>query len=184
MGKLIYSMLGSLDGYYEDADGRFDWAEPDDEVHAFANDLARPIGTYLYGRRMYETMSFWETAPVEDQPVFRDFATIWRTADKVVYSRSLPETSTARTRIERVFDPDAIRRRKQSSTADLAISGGDLAAHAIRAGLVDEYQLLLFPVLVGGGKRTLPEGVRAPLELLDERRFGNGAVYLHYRVHT
>lgn len=182
MGKLIYSMLGSLDGYYEDADGRFDWAEPDEEVHAFANDLSRPIGTHLYGRRMYETMVFWETAPVEDEPVFHDFATIWRAADKVVYSRTLQDVASARTRIERGLDPDAIRELEEASRADLAISGGDLAGQAIQAGLVDECQLFICPVIAGGGKRTLPDGVRAQLELLEARRFTNGVVYVHYRV--
>lgn len=183
MGKLIYSVLGSLDGYYEDADGTFGWAAPDEDVHAFVNDLERPIGTHLYGRRMYETMVFWETAPAEGEPaVFRDFARIWRAADKVVYSRTLQTPASARTRIEREFDPDAVRQLKRSSTTDISIGGGDLARQAIGAGLVDECHLFLCPIVVGGGKRALPDNVRAQLELLDECRFDNGFVHLHYRV--
>jgi dihydrofolate reductase len=184
MAKLIYSVLGSLDGYFEDADGRFDWAAPDDEVHAFVNDLERPIGTYLYGRRMYETMVFWETVSTEadESAVFWDYAGIWRAAEKIVYSRTLQTPSSARTRIEREFDPDAVRQLKLSSTADIAVAGGDLAGQAIGAGLVDEYHLFLSPIVIGGGKRTLPDNVRAQLELLDERRFKNGVVHLRYRV--
>lgn len=184
MAKLIYSVLGSLDGYFEDADGRFDWAAPDDEVHAFVNDLERPIGTYLYGRRMYETMVFWETVSTEahESAVFWDYAGIWRAAEKIVYSRTLQTPSSARTRIEREFDPDAVRQLKLSSTADIAVAGGDLAGQAIGAGLVDEYHLFLCPIVIGGGKRTLPDNVRAQLELLDERRFKNGVVHLRYRV--
>lgn len=184
MGKLIYSVLGSLDGYFEDAEGRFDWAAPDDEVHAFVNDLERPIGTYLYGRRMYETMVFWETVSTEaDEPaVFWDYAGIWRAAEKIVYSRTLQAPSSARTRIEREFDPDAVRQLKLASTSDIAVAGGDLAGQAIGAGLVDECHLFLYPIVIGGGKRTLPDSVRAQLELLDERHFKNGVVHLHYRV--
>ena len=184
MAKLIYAVLGSLDGYFEDADGRSDWAAPDEEVHAFVNDLSRPIGTYLYGRRMYETMVFWETVSTEaDEPaVFCDFAGIWRAAEKIVYSRTLQTVSSARTRIEREFDRDAVRRLKQSSGADIAVGGAELAGHAIGAGLVDECHLFLSPIVVGGGKRALPDDVRAQLELLDERRFRNGVVHLHYRV--
>jgi dihydrofolate reductase len=184
MGKLIYTALGSLDGYFEDADGRFDWAEPDEEVHAFVNDLERPIGTYLYGRRTYETMVFWETVGIEaDEPaVFRDYAGIWRAAEKIVYSRALQTVSSARTRIEREFDLDAIRRLKRSSAADITVGGAELAGHAIGAGLVDECHLFLCPIVVGGGKRALPDDIRAQLELLDERRFRNGVVHLHYRV--
>jgi dihydrofolate reductase len=182
MANLIYSAIGSLDGYFEDPDGRFDWAAPDEEVHAFVNDLERSIGTYLYGRRMYETMVFWETAPTDDEPaVFRDYADIWRAADKVVYSSTLQAPSSARTRIEREFDPDAVRQLKLSSTTDMSIGGGELAGHAIAEGLVDEYHLFLCPVLVGGGKRILPSGVRGQLELLDEHRFRSGFVHLHYR---
>jgi len=184
MAKLIYSAIGSLDGYVEDASGKFEWAAPDKEVHAFVNELERPIGTYLYGRRMYETMVFWETAdPDGDWPaVAREFAAIWQAAEKVVYSRTLETVSSARTRIERELDPDAIGRMKQSSGSDISIGGAELAGQAIAAGLVDELQLLLVPVLVGGGKRALPRDVRARLELLDERRFQSGAVFLRYRA--
>jgi dihydrofolate reductase len=184
MAKLIYAAIASLDGYVEDEEGRFDWAEPDDEVHAFVNDLERPIGTYLYGRRMYETMVFWETANTEagEPTVFSDYAGIWRAAEKIVYSRALQTVSSAKTRIEREFDPDAVRRLKQSSVADIAVGGAELAGHAIAAGLVDECHLFLCPIVVGGGKRALPDNVRARLELLDERRFRSGVVHLHYRV--
>jgi dihydrofolate reductase len=183
MPKLIYAAIASLDGYVEDEEGRFDWAMPDEEVYAFVNDLDRPIGTYLYGRRMYETMVFWETASTEAEPaVIRDFAGIWRAAEKIVYSRALQTVSSGRTRIEREFDRDAVRRLKQSSGADIAVGGAELAGHAIGAGLVDECHLFLCPIVVGGGKRALPDNVRAQLELLDERRFRNGVVHLHYRV--
>jgi dihydrofolate reductase len=182
MAKLIYSAITSLDGYVEDGEGKFDWAAPDDEVHAFVNDLERPIGTHLYGRRMYETMVFWESATGADEPVFRDYAKIWRTAEKIVYSRSLATVSSARTRIERELDRAAIRDLKQTSAADIAIGGPDLAGQAIAAGLVDECHLFLNPILVGGGKRALPDRVHARLRLLDERRFGNGVVHLHYRM--
>jgi dihydrofolate reductase len=184
VGKLIYAAIASLDGYVEDAQGRFDWATPDEEVHAFANDLERPIGTHLYGRRMYETMVFWETASTAaDEPAaFRDYAELWRAAEKVVYSRRLRSVSSARTRIERELVPDAVRRLKQDSATDLAVGGAELAGQAIGAGLVDECHLLLCPIVVGGGKRALPDEVRARLELLDERRFHSGVVHLHYRV--
>ncbi len=184
MARLIYAAIASLDGYVEDKDGGFDWAEPDDEVHAFVNDLERSIGTYLYGRRMYETMVFWETVSTgADEPaVFSDYAEIWRAAEKIVYSRALQRVSSARTRIERDFDQDAVRRLKQSSGADVAVGGAELAGHAIGAGLVDECHLFLCPILVGGGKRALPDDARAQLELLDERRFQNGVVHLHYRI--
>jgi dihydrofolate reductase len=184
MPKLIYAAIASLDGYIEDAEGRADWAMPDEEVHAVANDLERPIGTHLYGRRMYETMVFWETASGEaDEPsVFRDYAELWRATEKIVYSRTLRTPSSARTRIEREFEPDAVRQLKRSATADIAIGGAELAGRAIAAGLVDECHLFLCPIVVGGGKRVLPDDVRTPLELLDERRFGNGFVHLHYRV--
>lgn len=183
MAKLIYSVISSLDGYFEDAAGKFDWAEPDEEVHAFANDLDRPIGTYLYGRRMYETMVFWETVSTNaDVPaVYRDFAGIWRDAEKIVFSRTRQTVASTRTRIEREFEPDAVQRLKMSSTADIAVAGGDLAGQAIAAGLVDECHLTLCPVVVGGGKRALPDNVHVELELLDERRFENGFVHLHYR---
>jgi dihydrofolate reductase len=184
MAKLIYSAITSLDGYVADDEGRFDWAAPGDEVHAFINDLERPIGTYLYGRRMYETMVFWETVSTDtDQPaVMRDFAELWRAAEKVVYSRTLQTVSSERTRIEREFDAAAIKRLKESSQSDISIGGAELAGQAIAEGLVDECHLFLAPVLVGGGKRALPAGVHAELELLDERRFRSGVVYLHYRL--
>jgi dihydrofolate reductase len=183
MARLIYSAITSLDGYTEDDEGKFDWAAPDDEVHAFVNELERPVGIYLYGRQMYETMVFWETATGADEPpVFRDYAEIWRTAEKIVYSRSLSKVSSARTRIEREFDPAAIQVLKETSDADIAIGGPDLAGQAIAAGLVDECHLFLNPILVGGGKRALPDQVHARLHLLDERRFGNGVVHLHYRM--
>jgi dihydrofolate reductase len=184
MAKLIYSAIASLDGYIEDQEGRFDWGMPDEEVHAFVNDLERPVGTYLYGRRMYETMVFWETASSEaDEPaVFSDYAALWRAAEKVVYSRTLHTVSSARTRIEREFDREAVRRLKQSSEADITVGGAELAGQAIGAGLVDECHLFLCPIVVGGGKRALRDNVRAQLELLDERRFRNGFVHLHYRV--
>ena len=184
LAKLIYAAIASLDGYVEDEEGSFDWAMPDEEMHAFVNDLERPIGTNLYGRRMYETMVFWETAGTEpDEPeVFRDYAEIWRATDKIVYSRTLQTASSARTRIERAFDPDAVRQLKESSRADIAIGGAELAGQALGAGLVDECHLFLCPIVVGGGKRALPDDVRTQLELLDERRFRNGVVHLHYRV--
>jgi dihydrofolate reductase len=181
MASLIYSAIASLDGYVEDEQGNFDWAAPDEEVHAFVNDLERPVGTYLYGRRMYETMVYWETD--DDQAeVTRDFAEIWRAAEKVVYSRTLQTVSSENTRIEREFDAAAIKRLKESSRSDLAIGGAELAGQAIAAGLVDECHLFLAPVLVGGGKRALPAGVHTELELLDDRRFRSGFVYLHYRL--
>lgn len=184
MPKLIYSAITSLDLYVEDRKGNFDWAAPDAEVFAFVNDLERPIGTYLYGRRMYETMAVWETVPdSSDQPaVIRDFTELWRAADKVVFSRTLQAPSSARTRIERDFDPAAIRRLKDSSARDITVGGAELAGQALAAGLVDECHLLLSPVIVGGGKRALPDGVHARLELLAERRFGNGVVHLHYAL--
>jgi dihydrofolate reductase len=184
MAKLIYSAITSLDGYVADENGNFDWAAPDEEVHRFVNDLERPIGTYLYGRRIYETMVYWETAhTLPDQPPFiQDFAGIWQAADKIVYSKTLETPSSARTRIERDFDPDAVRRMKASAGRDITVGGSDLAAQAIKAGLVDEYHLFLTPIIVGGGKQSLPDNVRLELELLDERRFGNGVVHLHYRA--
>ena len=184
MARLIYSAITSLDGYVEDEAGKFDWAAPDGEVHAFVNDLERPIGTYLYGRRMYETMVFWETVSTgpEQSGVMRDFAEIWRSAEKIVYSRTLQTASSARTRIERVFDPDTIRRLKETSGPDITIGGAELAGQAIAAGLVDECHLFLGPIVVGAGKRALPDNVRAQLELLGERRFNSGVVHLHYGV--
>jgi dihydrofolate reductase len=186
MAKLIYSPITSLDGYVADQEGKFDWAAPDDEVHRFVNDLARPVGTHLYGRRMYEVMSYWETADtVPDQPaLMQDFAEIWQAADKIVYSKTLETVASARTRIERDFEPETIRQLKAQAESDITVGGPDLAAHALKAGLVDELHLFLSPIVVGGGKRSLPDDVRLQLELLDERRFGNGVVYLHYRTRT
>ncbi|HEV7214538.1 MAG TPA: dihydrofolate reductase family protein [Chloroflexota bacterium] len=184
MARLIYSAIASLDGYVADADGSFDWAAPDEELHAFVNDLERPIGAYLYGRRMYEVMVAWETLPAHaaQPPVGREFAQIWQAADKVVYSRTLETVSSARTRIERAFDPDAVRRMKALAGHDLSVGGPELAGQAIRAGLVDEFHLFLVPVVVGGGTSALPMDVHLELELLGERRFGNGVVHLHYRA--
>jgi dihydrofolate reductase len=183
MGKLFYSVLGSLDGYFEDAAGRFDWAAPDEEVHAFVNELERSIGTFLFGRRMYETMVFWETVPTEGEPAaFVEYAELWRAAEKIVYSRTLEAPSSERTRIDRELDPAAIRQLKASSAADISIGGGELAGQAMAAGLVDECHLFVFPVLVGGGKPSLPGNVRTELELLDQRRFESGVVYLRYGV--
>jgi dihydrofolate reductase len=183
VAKLIYSAIASLDGYVEDTAGTFRWAAPDEEVHAFVNELERPIATYLYGRRMYDTMVFWETVDARGEPpVFHEYATIWRAAQKVVYSRTLQAAPSARTRIERDFTPGAIRELKAASGSDISIGGPELASQAITAGLVDECQLFLNPIVVGGGKRALPEGVRADLVLLDERRFTSGVVYVHYRI--
>ena len=186
MAKLIYSGITSLDGYVADADGNFDWSVPDEEVHTFVNDLERPVGTYLYGRRMYEVMVAWETAhTLADQPPFmQDFAGIWRAADKIVYSRTLETVSSARTRIERDFDPAAVRQMKATAGRDITVGGPDLAAQALKAGLVDECHLFVAPIVVGGGKQFLPDAVRLKLDLLDERRFGNGVVHLHYRTRT
>ncbi len=184
MAKLIYSAICSLDGYIEDQHGKFDWAAPDEEVHAFINELERPVGTYLYGRRMYETLVYWETASTgDDQPaVIREWTRIWQAAEKVVYSRTLQTVSSARTRIEHDFVPQAIQRLKETSPADLTVGGPELAAEAFAAGLVDECHLFLGPIVVGGGKRALPADIRLQLELLDERRFANGVVHLRYRV--
>jgi len=183
MGSLIYSGITSLDGYVSDQNGNFDWSVPDDEVHTFVNDLERPVGTYLYGRRMYEVMVAWETMPLDGQPPFiRDFAKVWRAADKIVYSRTLQSVSSARTRIEREFDPEAVRQLKANAATDLGVGGPELAAQAIRAGLVDQWWLLVSPVVVGGGKQFLPDDVRLNLELGDERRFANGVVYLRYHA--
>jgi dihydrofolate reductase len=184
MASLVYFMICSLDGYFEDESGRFDWSQPDREVHEFVNDLVRPVGTYLYGRRMYEVMNYWEQPEAFDgqPPYIQDFARIWRAAEKVVFSTRLETASGEKTRIERNFDPQAIRRLKETARSDLAIGGADLAGQAIRAGLVDEYQLLLSPIIVGGGKRVLPDAFRTELELVAERRFRGGSVFLHYRA--
>jgi len=184
MRKLIYTAITSLDGFIEDASGKFDWAAPDEEVHAFVNDLERSAGTYLYGRRMYETMVYWESPPgLDEQPAaVREFAEIWKAADKIVYSKTLQAVASARTRIEREFDPEAIRRLKASATSDLAVGGAELAARAVEAGLIDEYHLFLVPVLVGTGKRALTVARIQELELLEQRRFRNGTVYLRYQT--
>ena len=185
MAKLIYSAITSLDGYVADKNGNFDWAAPDEEVHTFVNDLERPVGTYLYGRRMYEVMVYWEAAPAADQPPsVRDFAEIWKSADKIVYSKTLQTASSARTRIERDFDPESVRHMKATSERDITVGGPDLAAQAIRAGLVDEFQLFVAPVVIGGGKQSLRNDVRLGLELVDERRFASGVVHLRYRTTT
>ncbi len=183
MAKLIYAAITSLDGYVADTGGNFDWSEPDDEVHTFVNDLERPIGTYLLGRRMYEVLVAWETMDTTGEPsAIEDYARIWRAADKFVYSRSLDAVTSAKTRLERSFDADVVREMKASMERDISVGGPDLAAQAIRAGLVDEIQLFLSPVVVGGGTRALPDDVRLDLDLLDERRFDNGAVYVRYRI--
>ncbi len=183
MGRLIYTSIASLDGYIADARGEFDWAAPDEEVHAFANELVRAIGTHLYGRRTYEVMTVWDTMPLEDEPaVVREFAQVWRSADKIVYSSTLAAPTTRRTRLERRFDPEAVRRLKAGLATDLGVAGPTLAAAAVRAGLVDEVHLLIVPVLVGGGTSVWPRGVHWPLELLDEQRFAGGTVHLHYRT--
>jgi len=182
MGRLVYTGITSLDGYIADAKGNFDWSEPDEEVHAFINDLERPIGTYLYGRRLYEVMRVWQTMTGEGEPPqIADYAELWRAADKIVFSNSLTEVSTPKTRLEHGFDPGSIRDLKQSSESDLSIGGPRLAGFAITAGLVDEFGLFVNPVIVGGGTKYLPDHVRVDLELVDEHRFGNGVVYLSYR---
>jgi dihydrofolate reductase len=186
MAKLIYSAITSLDGYIADEEGNFDWAAPDQEVHSFVNDLERPVGTYLYGRRMYEVMVPWETAHTfaDQRPVIQDFAQLWQAADKIVYSRTLETPSSARTRIEPDFDPEAVRQMKTQAERDITVGGPDLAAQAIKAGLVDEFHLFFVPIVVGGGNQALPDHVRLKLELLDERRFGNGVVHLRYATRT
>lgn len=186
MAKLISIVIASLDGYIADEHGDFDWAAPDEEVHAFVNDLLRPVGVYLYGRRMYQVMVAWENSDTfaNQSPITQDFAQVWQAAEKIVYSRTLATVASARTRIERDFDPEAIRRMKAAAGPDLTVGGSDLVAQAITAGLVDEYHLIIAPVVVGGGIRSLPDHVRLTLELLDERRFSGGMVYLHYRART
>jgi dihydrofolate reductase len=186
MAKLIYSAITSLDGYVADKNGNFDWAMPDEEVHSFVNDLERPVGTYLYGRRMYEVMVGWETAHTfaDQRPVMQDFAKIWQAADKIVYSRTLERVTSARTRIERDFDPEMVRQLKARAERDITVGGPHLAAEALKAGLVDECHLFLNPIVVGGGNPSLPNDVLVKLELLDERRFGNGVMHLHYRTRS
>jgi dihydrofolate reductase len=176
-------MLTSLDGYVADVNGNFDFAAPDEEVHAAVNDLERQVGTLLLGRRMYDVLVAWETMNVESEPaVMRDYAALWHASDKVVYSKTIQQVSSARTRLEREFDPAAVARLKAAATRDVSVGGPELASHAFRAGLVDECHLFLMPVLVGGGTRCLPDGVRVDLELLDQRRFASGAVLLRYRI--
>jgi dihydrofolate reductase len=184
MAKLIYVSNVSLDGYIEDEHGNIDWTTPSDEYFAFITDLVRPVGTYLYGRRLYDSMAVWETDPALStrSELMGDFATVWQAADKVVYSTTLDAVPTARTKLERVFDPDSVRDMKASATSDLTVGGPNLAAQAFKAGLVDECHLFIVPVLVGGGKPSLPVDTRAELELLDERRFSRGVVYLRYRA--
>jgi len=184
MAKLIYSAISSADGYIEDAAGSFDWAAPDEELLRFVNDLERPVGTYLYGRRMYETMLYWENGDnvCGQPPVVQDFADIWQAADKIVFSRTLGSVSSSKTQIERNFDPGKVRQLKSAAGRDMSVGGADLAGQAIKAGLVDELQLLLVPVIVGGGKPALPGDVRLDMELLETRRFAGGTVYLRYRT--
>jgi dihydrofolate reductase len=184
MARLLYMAITSLDGYVADEAGSYDWAMPDDEVFGFVNDFERPVGTYLYGRRLYQEMTGWETMDANPglAPLTLDFARIWQAADKIVYSRSLEAVSTARTRLERDFDPGSVRQMKARSDRDITVGGPALAAEAIRAGLTDEIHLVICPVVVGGGKKALPGDVRLRLELLDHRRFGNGVVHLRYRV--
>jgi dihydrofolate reductase len=184
MSALVYSVIASLDGYTVDADGRFDWAAPAEDVHAHVNATERPVGTYLYGRRMYETMAGWQTLGTDpgDRPVTREYGDVWRAADKVVYSATLDGVSTPRTRLERTFDPAAVRALKDAADADLSVGGATLGATALRAGLVDECRIYVAPVVVGGGTKWLPEGLRLRLQLLDEQRFGSGMVYLRYSV--
>jgi dihydrofolate reductase len=184
MAKLIYISNVSLDGYIEDEHGNFDWTDPNDEVFAFITDLVRSVGTYLYGRRLYDTMAVWETDPAlaAQSELMGEFAKVWQGADKVVYSTTLDAVSTAKTQLERTFDPDSVRDMKASATRDLTVGGAKLATHAFKAGLVDECHLFVYPVLIGGGKPSLPSDTRAELELLDQRRFSNGVVYLRYRT--
>ena len=186
MVELIYSAITSLDGYVAEEEVNFDWAAPDEEVHAFVDDLERPIGTYLYGRRMYEVMTYWETAHAVAgrPPSALDYAEICQAADKVVYSTTLVTASSARTRIERDFDPEKVRDMKASADRDLSVGGAGLAARAIESGLVDEFLQFITPIVVGGGTRWLPDGVRAELDLADERRFDRGVVFLRYRTKT
>ena len=183
MAKLIYAALASLDGYVADEDGNFDWAAPDEQTHTFVNDLQRGVGTQLLGRRMYEVLVYWETATFTE-PHLQDYAETWRAADKIVYSRTLETVSSARTRLERNFDPEAVRNMKAKADQDFLVAGPDLASQAFRSGLVDECHLFLTPIIVGGGKQALPNGVQVELELMDERRFDNGTVYLSYRITT
>jgi dihydrofolate reductase len=184
MAHLIYTANLSLDGYTEDRDGKFDWIAPDEEYFRFISNLVREAGTYLYGRRMYESMMVWETDPnlAAESPLRRDFAEMWQAANKIVYSKTLDTVSTRKTKLERSLDPEAIRQLKEAVEQDILIGGAELAAHAFRSGLIDECHLFLLPIIVGGGKQSLPDNVRLELELLDERRFGSGVVFLRYRT--
>lgn len=186
MAQLMYLAITSLDGFIEDEEGSFDWSAPDEEVHGFVNDLVRPVGTYLYGRRMYETMVYWETAHLiaDASAYFRDYTNLWQKTEKIVYSMTLQAASSARTHVEREFDPEKVRQLKSTEGRDITVAGPDLAAQAIGAGLVDELQLFLAPIIVGGGKPSLPKQVRLNLELLEQRRFGSGVVFLRYRNRT
>jgi dihydrofolate reductase len=179
--RLIYSAICSLDGFVADEAGGFDWAAPSDEVLAAVNEQERPIGTYLYGRRMYETMRVWQTLD-DPAPLIQDFAGIWRSAEKLVYSRTLDEVTTPRTELRRAFDAEEVRRLKQEAAADLTVGGAALAAEALRAGLVDELSLFLTPIVIGRGNPALPDDLRIPLELVDQRRFTDGVVLVHYRI--
>lgn len=184
MGRLIYIANTSLDGYTEDREGRFDWSTPEEGYFSFVTSLVRATGTHIYGRRMYQSMMVWESDPTlaAESPLRRDFAELWQSADKIVYSRTLEAASTRRTQIERNFDPEAIRQLKEAVGQDILIGGPELAAHAFRAGLVDECHLFISPIILGGGKPALPDDVRLELELLEERRFENGVVYLGHRT--
>ncbi|MGH9020947.1 MAG: dihydrofolate reductase family protein [Acidimicrobiales bacterium] len=182
MARLSYTAIVSLDGYVEDRHGDFSWATPDEQVHALANDLTRPLGTHLLGRRMYETMLYWEgvSSESDDPPVAREFAEIWQRADKVVYSTTLAAPASARTRLERDFNVDDVRAFVDRAELDVAVAGATLAAHAIRAGAVDDFHLIVVPVMIGGGRRALPDDAWVDLTLVEVRRFDSGVVYLHY----
>ncbi len=184
MARLIYSALASLDGYIEDQNGNFDWAMPDEEVHAFINNLERTAGTYLLGRKMYETLMVWETDPslAADSPLMQDYAQIWQAAEKIVYSKTLTTVPTRKTTLEQNFDPARIKALKKTAQQNIVIGGPNLAAHAFSEGLIDEFHLFLMPIVLGGGKPCLPDNLRLGLELLAERRFQNGTVYLHYQI--
>jgi dihydrofolate reductase len=185
MGPLVYAAITSLDGFVNDESGRFAWAAPSEDVHAFVNELERPVGTYLYGRRTYEVMAVWQDMPgIEHEPdVMQEFASIWRAAEKVVYSRTLPEVPTPRTRIERTFDPFAVRAMVDGLDHDVSIGGPTLGAHALRAGIVDDVHVFLLPIVVGGGTSCWPSGARLDLELVDQHRFADDTVHLHHRAH-
>ena len=184
MSKLIYAVNTSVDGFMEDQDGNFGWTEPNDEVFKFITDLMRPIGTHLLGRRMYETMMVWETDPkfAAESSLKRDFAEVWQAANKIVFSTTLENLPTRKTQLMRSFEPETIRQLKANSEHDILIEGPEIASHAFRAGLIDECHLFILPVVVGGGKSAIPNNLRLNLELLEEQHFGNGTVYLRYRI--